>query len=169
MAVTYTDSEIATLISERKQLPSGFNNPKFISKADRIEVKLNAIGDDGHVFHIVIRQNSDDPDDFSVILAVRLRPSPSEQLFHLLRYDGKSHEHTNHLESTRRCKDTFCDFHIHIATARYQESKRRDDGYAEITDRYTDIHGAIRCLLEDAGFYPINYQTIFSPPPWGNE
>lgn len=163
MAVTYTDDEIVALISERKQLPSGFNNPKFISKAEQIEVKLDARGDDGNVFHVIMRQNSDDLDDFSVMLAVRA--DHGGRLFHLLRYDGKNHEHTNHLESTRRCKDTFCAFHIHIATARYQESKYRDDGYAQITDRYTDINGAIRCLLEDATFYPINYQTMFLPPP----
>ena len=161
MAVTYTDDEIAALIAERKQLPSGFNDPKFISRAEQIEVKLDTIGDDGNVFHVIMRQNSDDPDDFSVMLAVHT--DQGGQRFHLLRYDGKSHEHTNHLESTRRCKDKFCAFHIHIATARYQESKYRDDGYAQITDRYTDINGAIRCLLEDATFYPINYQAIFLP------
>ncbi len=83
------------------------------------------------------------PLDFSIILAVRV--PQSNQLFRLRRHNGKSHEHTNHIEAA-----TFYDFHIHIATERYQEIGAREDAYAEPTDRYGDFHGALYCLIDDS-------------------
>lgn len=44
---------------------------------------------------------------------------------------------------------TFYDFHIHIATERYQEIGTREDAYAEPTDRYGDFHSALQCLIDD--------------------
>ena len=83
--------------------------------------------------------------DFSIILAVC--PAGSNQLFRLRRHNGKSHEHTNQIEAS-----TFYDFHIHMATERYQELGMREDAYAEATDRFGDFDGALRCLLDDGGF-----------------
>ena len=60
------------------------------------------------------------------------------------RYNGKSHEHTNPLEG-----ETFYDFHIHMATDRYQRTGNREDTYAEVTDRYTGLDEAVSCLAED--------------------
>ena len=63
------------------------------------------------------------------------------------RHNGKSHEHTNQIEAR-----TFYDFHIHMATERYQELGMREDAYAEATDRFGDFESALRCLLDDGGF-----------------
>lgn len=94
-------------------------------------------------------------DAFSIILAIAV--PRSNQLFRLRRYNGKSHEHTNHIEG-----DTFYDFHIHKATERYQEIGTREDAYAEPTGRYGDFHGALRCLIRDANFdVPSNAQRDF--------
>ena len=59
--------------------------------------------------------------------------------------------------------DRFYDFHIHLATQRYQEIGSREDAYAEITDRYTDIDGAIQSMFEDAGFEvpPVDQPLLF--------
>lgn len=46
----------------------------------------------------------------------------------------------------------FYDFHIHTATERYQASGLREDSFAESSDRFSDIDGAVRCLLNDCGF-----------------
>ena len=43
-------------------------------------------------------------------------------------------------------------FHIHLATERYQEIGAREDTFAEPTDRYSDIEGALACLIADANF-----------------
>ncbi len=39
-----------------------------------------------------------------------------------------------------------------MATERYQEIGAREDAYAEVTDRYHNLDGALRCLFDDAGF-----------------
>ena len=96
----------------------------------------------GASFRLILRQGKINPLDFSVILAVQV--PRSNRIFRLRRYNGRSHEHTNHIEDTR-----FYDFHIHIATMRYQEIGTREDAYAEPTDRYGDFHGALRCLIAD--------------------
>ena len=75
-------------------------------------------------------------------------PAGTNQLFRLRRYNGFSHEHSNELEGNR-----FYKFQIHIATERYQkETGLREDTFAEETTRYSDIDGAIKCLLHDCGF-----------------
>ena len=63
------------------------------------------------------------------------------------RHNGKSHEHTNQIEQS-----TFYDFHIHMATERYQELGTREDAFAEATDRFGDYESALRCLVDDCGF-----------------
>ena len=39
-----------------------------------------------------------------------------------------------------------------MATERYQEIGAREDAYAEVTDRYSDLDGARECLFRDAAF-----------------
>ncbi len=59
-------------------------------------------------------------------------------------------------------EQTFYDFHIHMATERYQRTGNREDTYAEPTDRYSDMEGAFTCLLADCGF-------VVPPPPPGTQ
>jgi hypothetical protein len=68
-------------------------------------------------------------------------------MFRLRRHNGKSHEHTNQIEAS-----TFYDFHIHMATERYQELGMRENAYAEATDRFGDFDSALRCLVDDCRF-----------------
>ena len=96
----------------------------------------------GIEFLLILRQNKVNQLDFSIILAVRV--PRSNHLFRIRRYNGKSHQHTNHIEQV-----TFYDFHIHIATQRYQELGTREDVYAKPNGRYADFRGALRCLIGD--------------------
>ena len=144
MAVTYLDQEIESLIQERKPAPSDWRNRiRLKPKRGHDEQHLDLASDTGGEFRLILRQNKINPLDFSIILAVRV--PGSNQIFRLRRYNGKSHEHTNHIEDV-----TFYDFHIHVATERYQDIGTREDAYAEPTDRYGDFHGALRCLIDDA-------------------
>lgn len=77
----------------------------------------------------------------------------SNRLFRLRRHNGLSHEHSNPLENER-----FFAFHIHLATERYQLEEYVEDHFAEPTDAYADLRGAIDHLLTTAGF---------DPPPQG--
>ena len=151
MAVIYTDAEIAALIAEPKPVTQRQGN--FITrKLNRYETAtINVLGDAGSDFRVIFRPNRQNPSNFSIVLAVQ--PVEGGHIFHLRRYDGR-HWHRNRLESTSRNKDRFYDFHIHTATERYQESSFPDDGYAEVTDRYHDMDGAIKYMAGDAGLYP---------------
>jgi hypothetical protein len=146
MTIQLTDEKIGSLLSEKKVLPEDFFAPgKFKTKHGHKECERDFTGENGSYFPIIFRQSELNPLDFSVILVYI--PKGSNQQFRLRRYNGKSHEHGNHIE-----KNKFYGFHIHTATQRYQQSGYREDTYAEVTDRYADYHGAIECMLRDCGF-----------------
>ena len=146
MAVTYSDRDIAVLLQERKPLsPDWRNNLRPRPKRGHDERGLEFTGGAGSEFRLICRQSKRNPLDFSVILAVRV--PQSNRIFRLRRYNGKSHEHTNCIEGV-----TFYDFHIHMATERYQQTGAREDSYAKPTDRYGDFRGALYCLIDDANF-----------------
>lgn len=132
------------MVREPKSAPSDWHDRIHLkSKRGHSEQQVELIGDSGIRFLLILRQSRINGLNFSIILAVR---SPqSNGLFRLLRYNG-SHEHTNHIERIK-----FDGFHIHKATERYQnKGGPNEDGYAEQTDRYSDLRGALKCLIDDA-------------------
>lgn len=144
MSITFSDQEIQSLISEPKPVPGNWDRLTTLrSKRGHEERLLDLTGEHGNKFYIILRKNTLMYLDFSVIIAT-LIPN-SNKRFRLLRYNGKSHEHANKIEG-----DKFYDFHIHFATERYQMlGYGREDSYAEPTNRYSDYHGAISCLITD--------------------
>lgn len=89
---------------------------------------------------------------FSVILG--FYPTNSNTLFRLRRYNGCTHEHTNHIEKRGGGPGVVNfrgRFHMHTATERYQSSGFREDDYAEPTENFADVFGAIRCMIEECG------------------
>ena len=143
----YSDLEINNLIGESKPLPLNWQSQIQLKEAG-VSKKgdLDIRGVDGNTFRIIIRQSRLNILDFSIIIGVY--PSGSNKLFHLRRYDGKSHEHTNPIE-----KERFYDFHIHKATERYQDyGTCEEDKYAEPTDRFSNYGEAIDSLIKDCGF-----------------
>lgn len=146
MAILYSDHEIESLVNERKILPADwYSRTRPKPKRGHLERHLDVAGVETSQFRLILRQSMENRLDFSIILAVRV--PQSSKLFRLRRYNGKSHEHTNHIERV-----TFYDFHIHFATERYQEMGAREDTFAAPTDRYSDIEGALGCLIADARF-----------------
>jgi hypothetical protein len=155
MVATLSDDEISNLMQESKPLPSDYRTKIQIRpKRGHQESELDVAGEDGNEFRLIIRQSLSNPLDFSIILAYR--PQKSTQLFRICRYNGKSHEHTNSIET-----ETFYNYHIHVATQRYQEIGAREDAYAQPTDRFADYQQAIRCMLDDCGF-------VLPPEPQGS-
>ena len=146
MAAKYSDADITRLIKERKPLEENFRSKiRLRDKSGHKEQELDVEGVDENQFRLILRQSSFNTLDFSIILVYCL--PDNNQLFRLRRYNGKSHEHTNKIES-----NTFYNFHIHTATERYQELGTREDAYAEPSDRFSDFHTAINCMLSDCGF-----------------
>jgi hypothetical protein len=144
----YTDGEINSLILELKPLPYDWRSisPPKVDGAS-ITQTVECIGQEQHAFKILLRQNTKYPLNFSLTLG--FIPKGSTALFRLRRYDGKSHEHTNPIENKFR----FYDFHIHMATERYQTyGTGEEDKYAIPTDKYNDYEGALKCLVDDCNF-----------------
>ena len=92
---------------------------------------------------IYLRRSRENQFDFSCGLG--FIPKDKNQAFTLTRYNGKSHQHTNMLEKEK----PFYDFHIHIATEKYQRSSYSTEHRADITNRYADFYGAFTALLND--------------------
>jgi hypothetical protein len=158
MPVMFSDSEILALINEPKIVPITFREkikPKARTGHNGSELAIE--GAAGSNFVVMVRVNQIDPLDFSVILA--FEPEGSSKRFLLRRYNGKSHRHSNVLEKGK----PFFDFHIHMATERYQRADRSEVCFAEVTDRYSDWTAALDCLIEDCNIVmPDGVPNLFS-------
>lgn len=140
MSFLLNDNEIESLLQEPKPVDAGLvASMRPRAKRGHKEWDLDVQGASVGQFRVVVRQSDANPLDFSAIL-IYLRPRTNQQ-FRLRRYNGRSHMHSNKLENQQ-----FYDFHIHMATERYQEMGMREDAYAERSDRYADLDGALRCL-----------------------
>lgn len=145
MDVIFSDQEITALIKEHKVLTNERRN-KFRKTTYRgnDEYRLNVTGEKGNEFQVIVRMSVFNKLNFSVILGVKV--PPPKKFFRLKRYNG-NHEHTNTIEDEK-----INGFHIHTATERYQVNSVREEDYAELTECYTDVNGALKCLFADANF-----------------
>ena len=147
-AVQLPDAEIEDLIAVSKPLPVDYRTrirTRSRSYSDKHEEgQLEVQIQDKGTFRIIIRKNRINPLDFSAILGYI--PPERLKLFHLRRYNGV-HKHTNKIEGI-----SFRAFHIHYATQRYQEAGWNIDAYAELSDKYTTVDGALELLLDECNF-----------------
>ncbi|HIH44628.1 MAG TPA: hypothetical protein HA257_06040 [Candidatus Methanoperedenaceae archaeon] len=134
------------MIDEIKPIPSQTLkniHPKNKENRSYKEYDLEVKSASGKAFRIRIRENILNVLDFSVILIY----VDEKRKYHILRrYNGK-HIHRNQIE-----KNKFRDFHIHMATGRYQEAGFRIEGYAEVTDSYNNWKDALTKMLKDCNF-----------------
>ena len=154
MDLLITDSEIAALIAEPKKvgIPLSQIGGRFKEKRGHKEYDLTVPRSDGSEFKIIIRQSVENALAFSVILGYI--PKDKTDVFILRRYNGKNHRHGNRLER----EPAFYDFHVHTATERYQIEGMNEETYAEPTDRYSELSGAIDCLVSDCNIVSTNQQ-----------
>jgi hypothetical protein len=140
MSETLTDSQIRALKVLAKRLLNPRARPKPHERFISHEYNVESL--DGHQrFRIYKRQSLADQSDFSTGILWERRPA----VVTLARYNGSSHEHTNHLEG-----DHFsyvC--HIHEITERYQLADRKPESFAVETSAYSNLDGAFRLLLQD--------------------
>lgn len=142
----FSDIGIDELVREPKPLSLDWQSRILVRNSMRYVTRsLDVKGIRNNTFRVIWKQLYDNSLDFSAICGVF--PSGSNTLFRLRRYDGK-HIHSNPIEKQR-----FNDFHIHIATERYQNyGTKEEDKYAEPTNRFFDLAGALQCLFKDCFF-----------------
>jgi hypothetical protein len=137
-----SDEAIRELVNEPKLIPDGlrpFSKLVEHNKHARRDYEITCAS--GSSFVIAVRQSTMNRFDFSAILGYRM--PGINKIFRLRRYNGRSHFHTNTIE-----RQTFRDFHIHMATERYQKICPKEDHFAVVDSRYADLDGAVDCLFE---------------------
>jgi hypothetical protein len=155
-----TDEAISELITEPKIVPSGLRPLSRLTERNKHARRdYDVTGANGNTFMIAVRQNTMNRFDFSAILSYKM--PGFNKIFRLRRYNGNSHTHTNSLE-----KQTFRDFHIHMATERYQRLGGKEEVFAVVDARFADLDSAVDCLLLDCGFRnPIQDSPLFANQP----
>ncbi|MCW1981604.1 MULTISPECIES: hypothetical protein [Xanthomonas] len=149
------DVEIGRLLKVPKQVV----NPKAkekIQKGSR-QLTYDLLSNAGEHFRLIKRQNLRVDDDFSCGL---LYDGPNGESMMLTRYNGSSHFHSNPLQDA---PPSNMECHIHIATARYIALGRKAEHFAEKTDRYWNVDGALSALVLDCnitGLTPSQYRLI---------
>lgn len=132
----YSDEELAGLRSAPKQV----TNPRarWTKKPGHRQRNFQARDqqDESVRFSIYQRQSLHDDNDFSC--GIEFIPRVGARLT-LARYNGPSHRHGEIVYRP----------HIHRATARAIAAGKKPESEADETDRYTNLEGALRCLVED--------------------
>lgn len=140
MAKGLTNTEIDLL----KILPKYLTKPmrhKWITNLKVKQLSIELYGGD-HLFKIYMRQSVLDEDNFSC--GVSLVVNGNNDIT-LARYNGSSHVHVNKCDGRRF--DFEC--HIHMANEESLKASKKIENYAEPTNRYTNLQGAIKCVLSD--------------------
>lgn len=139
-----TDSKIAELLSCPKRLTNPQARSKNKDGHEQTNYNAIALDNSGHKFEIYMRQNLREgmEDDFSCGIGWI---APNGEILTLKRYNGSSHNHPNHLEKEKL--GFTC--HIHIATEKYIKANKKPEGFAQATQKYTTVNGALHCLVAD--------------------
>ncbi|SRR6266446_1428059 len=140
------DDVIGMLVSEAKHIPYGLCSPHraMPQRNGNYQKTFDVSAPSGNEFVVKLRQGVVNPANFPVILGYKIPVSYT--VFRLRRYNGR-HPHSNHLEGER-----FQNFHIHMATERYQKVGCDEESYAQETNLHWDLNSAIERMLEDCGF-----------------
>jgi hypothetical protein len=138
-----TDDEIKKLLTLPKIITKKdrrkFKEWKASKGARRVDIPL--LSDSAEKFSVFGRVAIDDPLDFSAGLKVVF---PDGSKTNLMRCNGIHGWHRNDLEQERfegKC-------HVHQATERYIQRGWDAEKFAEITDTYLSIDGALEYLLK---------------------
>lgn len=155
-----TEDELYRLRNVRK-IRTNHSRPKEKSVHIEEQFLLSSEEADPREFRVYKRNHKSDPNLFSVGISIIAAGGEGVTL---ARYNGLWHSHRNKIEGN---KLPVC-FHIHAATERYMKVPGLDpEGFAEATDRYTTVEGALRCLVQDwriVGIIPNPEQDPLFPP-----
>lgn len=142
MDISLSDERIAELIA----MPKRVVNPKArqVSDAKHLKCDYKVVSVPGdEEFTVFVRQHSEMLDDFTA--GLKWHAATGEAVI-LMRCNGASHPHKNHIEGTRF---SLGHYHVHKATERYIEKGYESEHFAEITNEYTSVEGALHRLCAE--------------------
>ena len=139
-----TDDKIADLLNCAKRLTNPNARKKQKDGHEQLSYRIVALDGTNYEFELYKRQNLrvGMEDDYSCGISW---VAPNGETLTLKRYNGPNHDHPNHLEKVRLGLNC----HIHIATEKYLKANKKAEGFAEVTDRYNSLEGAMHCLVID--------------------
>lgn len=149
-----TTTEIADLLAEAKPLPATWQSRLAVrAKSDSTFThrELDVAGTAGRTFRIIIRGNTLNLLDFSLILVFRDEDGSD---YRLTRFNGRHpSQHSIKWEKARNLPNAAFRnrFHIHMATERYQLEGYDIDGYAEVTPLYDSFETALEKFVRSNG------------------
>lgn len=135
-----SQAEIDALIA----CPKRVRNPGCREKTKGKHVERDYLvlsRDEKHEFVVFTRQSLLIQDNYSA--GLRWRSKTGDEVI-LMRCNGPDHEHFNPVERVRfagRC-------HVHRATERYLALGRKAEAYAEVTEAYETLSGALHHLAQ---------------------
>lgn len=137
-----TDERIAQLLACPKRVENPHAREKQEGKHFRRDFRV--VSDDGeHHFALFTRQSKQIADGFSAGLLWHAKTGEEVML---LRCNGSDHQHPNALERER----IEFRYHVHYATERYIQANRKPEAYAEETQAYRTLAGALHHLVQRA-------------------
>jgi len=146
-----TDLKIGDLLSMPKRVVNPSSRAKLKDGHEQFNFKVRSLGDIEYEMTLYTRKNLREgmEDDFSCGLCWN---APNGETLTLVRYNGSSHSHPNHLE--KQMVSFEC--HIHRATERYIRANKKPEGFALATQRYQSLNGALHCLVSDCNISGIS-------------
>ncbi len=146
-----TDTRISLLLEMPKRITNPTARTVVDANHDKREYQVES-RDGEERFRLFVRQNKTVPDDFSC--GLQWLPGGDENLI-LVRYNGSSHSHPNHLEGDRL--EDVC--HIHLATERYVQANLKPEGFAKKAETYRTCDGALHQLVCDCNITGLETQA----------
>ncbi len=139
-----TDNKISELISMSKRVTNPGSRSKTKEGHEQYNYKLKSETDEDLEFEFYTRQNLREgmEEDFSCGISWL---APNGESFTLKRYNGPAHTHKNQIEGNLLEYKP----HIHLSTEKYVRANRKAEGFAEETNRYNSLKGAVYCLVTD--------------------
>lgn len=146
-----TDAKIEELL----KLPKRVTNPTIRAKLQDGHEKFNytvtSVVNNKYRFELYTRQNKREgmEDDFSCGLNW---VAPNGETIIIRRYNGPNHNHPNRLEEEKLGYNC----HIHKTTEKYIKANLKPEGFAEKTEKYYTLRGALYCLTKDCNISGIS-------------
>lgn len=151
--ILYTDRQIEALRSMPKRVinPNAAWTEKRSPTHAQRERKFDVVGqlDGMEKFKVYQRRSMDYADNFSCGISY---DPPRRRSVMLARYNGPSHKHGEIVFET----------HIHTATQAAMIAGDKPDSFAEVTDRFETIEGALDCLKRDFNIegFPVEQDVL---------